>query len=176
MTSRIYSLASFKFEQADELSPEAWETPGFPTLLPTTAADPADAVAAPDAPWGSANELVLGRPLPLISDWKCAEAGGRWSAVPSTTWPGPGWNIGLKTKRWQTFCRDPQRSPTLSRAENTRSLMGNAVRAHCRFTILILTKKKNSRSRCHTPECSVLPVCTISYLCIIHNKIIKLKN
>ena len=39
-------------------------------LLPTAAADPAaDAAeaAAPGTPGGSANELVLGRPLPLIS-------------------------------------------------------------------------------------------------------------
>ena len=41
-------------------------------LLPTAAADPAAAAAAaaapaPGTPGGSANELVLGRPLPLIS-------------------------------------------------------------------------------------------------------------
>lgn len=36
-------------------------------LLPTAAADPVDAAAVPGTPGGSANELVLGRPLPLIS-------------------------------------------------------------------------------------------------------------
>lgn len=36
-------------------------------LLPTAAADPVDAAAVPGTPGGSANELGLGRPLPLIS-------------------------------------------------------------------------------------------------------------
>lgn len=60
-------LASLRFEHPDELLPEACVTPDFPVLLPTAAADPADAAAVPDTPGGSANELVLGRPLPLIS-------------------------------------------------------------------------------------------------------------
>lgn len=45
-----YSLASFKFPHPDEDVPEACETPDFPVLLPTTAADPADDEAAPGAP------------------------------------------------------------------------------------------------------------------------------
>lgn len=61
------SLASFRLEHPDELLPEACVTPDFPVLLPTATADPADAAAVPDTPGGSANELVLGRPLPLIS-------------------------------------------------------------------------------------------------------------
>lgn len=60
-------LASLRFEHPDELLPEACGTPDFPVLLPTAAADPVDAAAAPGTPGGSANELVLGRPLPLIS-------------------------------------------------------------------------------------------------------------
>lgn len=64
-------LASFRFEHPEELVPEACGTPDFPVLLPTAAADPTGAVAAaapaPGTPGGSANELVLGRPLPLIS-------------------------------------------------------------------------------------------------------------
>lgn len=61
------SLASLRFEHPDELLPEACGTPDFPVLLPTAAADPVDEAAAPGTPGGSANELVLGRPLPLIS-------------------------------------------------------------------------------------------------------------
>jgi len=60
-------LASLRFEHPDELLPEACGTPDFPVLLPTAAADPVDAAASPGTPGGSANELVLGRPLPLIS-------------------------------------------------------------------------------------------------------------
>lgn len=59
-------LVSFRFEHP-ELLPEACGTPDFPVLLPTAAANPADAVASPGTPGGSANELVLARPLPLIS-------------------------------------------------------------------------------------------------------------
>lgn len=56
-----------RLEHPDELLPEACATPDFPVLLPTAAADPAGAATAPGTPGGSANELVLGRPLPLIS-------------------------------------------------------------------------------------------------------------
>lgn len=60
------------------LAPEACGTPDFPVLLPTAAATPADAAAAdPGAPGGSANELVLGRPLPLISQCR-AQGAGLW--------------------------------------------------------------------------------------------------
>lgn len=51
----------------------ACEAPDFPAELPPVTDDPAAAEAAPGAPGGSANELVLGRPLPLIS--MCAKAG-----------------------------------------------------------------------------------------------------
>lgn len=68
----IHSLrASFTLENPDELPPEACGTPDFPVLLTRTAADPAVAAAVPGTPGGSANELVLGRPMPLISLWKC---------------------------------------------------------------------------------------------------------
>lgn len=60
-------LGSLRFEHPDELLPEACGTPDFPVLLPTAAADPADVAVVPCTPGGSANELVLGRPLPLIS-------------------------------------------------------------------------------------------------------------
>lgn len=73
----INLLASFKFEHPDELLPEACWTPVFPVLLPTAAADPVDAAAAPGLPCGSANELVLGRPLPLISLCKGSGRGAR---------------------------------------------------------------------------------------------------
>lgn len=60
-------LASFKLEHPDKLLPEARGTPAFPVLLPTAAAEPADEAMVPWTTGGSANELVLGRPLPLIS-------------------------------------------------------------------------------------------------------------
>lgn len=72
-----YSLDSFKFPKLDELLPLACEAPVFPAELPPAIADPAAAAAAPGAPGGSANELVLGRPLPLIFVCSKAGAGGR---------------------------------------------------------------------------------------------------
>lgn len=60
-------LASFTLEHPDELPPEACGTPDFPVLPTRTAPDPAVAAAIPGTPGGSANELVLGRPMPLIS-------------------------------------------------------------------------------------------------------------
>jgi len=62
----IYLLGSFKFPKLVELLPLACEAPVFPVELPPAAADPAPAAADPGAPGGSAKELVLGRPLPLI--------------------------------------------------------------------------------------------------------------
>lgn len=59
-------LGSFKFPKLVELLPLACEAPVFPVELPPATADPAPAAADPGAPGGSANELVLGRPLPLI--------------------------------------------------------------------------------------------------------------
>lgn len=50
----------------DELLPLACEAPVFPVELPPPTADPAPATADPGAPVGSANELALARPLPLI--------------------------------------------------------------------------------------------------------------
>lgn len=61
-----YLLLSFKFPKPVEVAPEAWAAPDFPDALPPATALPAAAAAAPGAPGGSANELVLGRPLPLI--------------------------------------------------------------------------------------------------------------
>lgn len=61
-----YLLPSFKFPKPVEVAPEAWPAPDFPEALPPATALPAAAAAAPGAPGGSANELVLGRPLPLI--------------------------------------------------------------------------------------------------------------
>ena len=61
-----YSLGSFKLPKLVEPLPLACEAPVFPVELPPATADPAPAVADPGAPGGSANELVLGRPLPLI--------------------------------------------------------------------------------------------------------------
>lgn len=60
-------LASLTLEHPEELPPEACGTPDFPVLPTRTAADPAVAAAVPGTPGGSANELVLGRPMPLIS-------------------------------------------------------------------------------------------------------------
>lgn len=70
-----YSLPSFRFPKPDELPAEACAPPVFPEVLPPATADPAAAAAAPGTPGGSANELVLGRPLPLISGFVCARAG-----------------------------------------------------------------------------------------------------
>lgn len=70
-----YSLPSFKFPKPDELPPEACAPPVFPEELPPATAVPVAAAAAPGTPGGSANELVLGRPLPLISGCECARAG-----------------------------------------------------------------------------------------------------
>lgn len=63
---KIYSLGSLKFPMLDELLPLACEAPVFPVELPPPTADPAPATADPGAPVGSANELALARPLPLI--------------------------------------------------------------------------------------------------------------
>ena len=52
-------------------------------LLPTAAADPVDAAVVPGTPGGSANELVLGRPLPLIS--LCRAQGGFFTIFSQAT-------------------------------------------------------------------------------------------
>lgn len=72
-----YSLLSRKFPNADdELPPAACEAPGFPEVLAPATAAPAPAAAAPVPPGGSANELVLGRPLPLIAGCECVGGQG----------------------------------------------------------------------------------------------------
>ena len=81
MIRQINSLVSFKFPKPVELLPLACEAPGFPAELPPATADPAAAAAAPGAPGGSANELVLGRPLPLILVCAKAGAGGKVGAI-----------------------------------------------------------------------------------------------
>lgn len=65
-TVKRYLLLSFKFPKPVEVAPEACAAPDFPEAPPPATALPAAAAAAPGAPGGSANELVLGRPLPLI--------------------------------------------------------------------------------------------------------------
>ena len=74
--NKSYILDSFKFPKLVELLPLACEAPVFPAELPPATADPALGAAAPIAPGGSANELVLGRPLPLIFVKTNAGAGG----------------------------------------------------------------------------------------------------
>ncbi|KAJ8367174.1 hypothetical protein AAFF_G00324530 [Aldrovandia affinis] len=55
---QVWKLLSFKLPSPDELHPEAWDAPDFLAALPPATTDPA-------TPGGSANELVLGRPLPV---------------------------------------------------------------------------------------------------------------
>lgn len=71
-----YSLLSFKFPNPEELAAEPGAAPDFPAPLPPATVDPAAAAAAPGAPGGSANELVLGRPLPLIFFSKTVQGQG----------------------------------------------------------------------------------------------------
>uniref|UniRef100_A0A3B4AF83 C2H2-type domain-containing protein n=1 Tax=Periophthalmus magnuspinnatus TaxID=409849 RepID=A0A3B4AF83_9GOBI len=67
-------LGSFIFPKLVALLPVACEAPVFPVELPPAIDDPAPAAADPGAPGGSANELVLGRPLPLIfHQYMCSE-------------------------------------------------------------------------------------------------------
>jgi len=75
-SNTAYVLDSFRFPKLVELLPLACDAPAFPAELPPATADPAPAAAAPAAPGGSANELVLGRPLPLILVKTNAGAGG----------------------------------------------------------------------------------------------------